>query len=479
MNNAGDLKRSFGLLPAIAIVIGSVIGSGIFVRPADMAALLGTPALIFLAWVAAAAFSFFNALIQAEIGAMIPKTGGQYTFMRYMFGNFWAYLYGWASFAVINTAGTASIAFICAEYSNYFLHLPRFSAFTEHSWMTYIPAVGKIYPLENFGIKLLTIVYLCILTLINYRSTKAGSRFQSVLTAVKLGAILFIIGGFFMSGKGTVQHFSTVVPGLNLSGFSLIAAFAAACTGALFSFDGWGNVIFMVGEIKWPQRNLPLALMGGLLICTLCYIGITAAYIFMLPLSAIAHSSLVASDAASVAFGVVGGGIISGFIVISTLGCVNANVLTAPRLTYSMAKTHEFFPSAAKIHPVFETPSSAFLLHLGWMIFTVLIGSFYLLADMFIFVTWCFNLMMIIGLFRLRRKMPDVPRPFKVWGYPWLPFLVLLGVCAYLVLTLYNDITAYNRGMAPVINSVFGIILTLLGIPLRLYFKVKGRNTAV
>ena len=471
-------RRSLGLWSATAIVIGSVIGSGIFIRPADIAALLGSPYLIFSVWIVAGAFTFFSALVQAEVGAMLPVTGGQYAFMRTMYGNFWAYLYGWAQFAVVNTAGTVAICFICAQYTTYFFALPHFSVATEQTFALHLPAIGTVFPLENFGVKMLTIFYLAVLTIVNYRSTSAGSGLQRFLTAIKIFSVAFIVLGFFFSGNGEMQNLNSNSLFIHPIGFNLLTAFVAAVTGALFSYDGWGNVIFVVGEMKSPQKNLPKSLIIGLGVCILCYITITAAYLYMMPVEAIANSKLVASDAAQVAFGNVGGGIIAAFIIISTLGCVNANILTPPRLTFAMAHHKEFFHFAGKIHPRFHTPSNALWLHLGWMIFTVLIGSFYLLADMFIFVTWCFNLMIVYGLFVLRKKMPDVERPFKVWGYPYIPIVVLILTLAYLLITLYTDITSYLDGKVPVINSVFGIAITLAGVPLYLFFRKRLKKNS-
>ena len=473
MDEDKTFRRSIGLWSAVAIVIGSIIGSGIFIRPADIAAQLGSPSLIFLVWVVAGGFTFFNALIQAEVGAMLPETGGQYAFMRTMYGNFWAYLYGWAQFAVVNTAGTAAICFIGAQYTEYFISLPHFSAATEQSFVIHLPAIGNIFPLQNFGVKCLTIFYLTVLTIINYRSTSFGSGVQRFLTFIKILSIAFIVFGFFISGKGSFENLSQESSVIHHSGLTLISAFIAAVTGALYSYDGWGNVIFVVGEMKSPRKNLPLSLIAGIAICILCYITITAAYLYILPVDLAAHSSLVASDAAQKAFGSVGGGIIAGFIIISVLGCVNANILTPPRLTFAMSHHKEFFHFAGKIHPRFHTPANALWLHLGWMIFTVLIGSFYMLADMFIFVTWCLNLMMIYGLFILRKKYPEAERPFKVWGYPVLPFTILILTLSYLVLTLYSDITSYLEGTVPIINSVFGIAFTLAGVPLFLFFRKK------
>ena len=478
MQLAPGFKRTIGLYTAISLVIGSVIGSGIFMRPAEMASLLGSPAQILLIWVIGGVLTLLVAMVIAELSAMFPETGGQYQLMRKMYGEFWAFLYGWANFAVINTAGTAGIAFICSQYLEYFFKLPRFSPEVEHSIVLHLPFIGDIMPLDNFGVKMTTIILLAILTYISYRSTRSGGLVQLIFTAAKVLAIIFLVGGLFLSHAGSFAHFSSESLSIKPMGFALIAAMVAATNGALQAYDGYGNLIYMAGEIKNPQRNIPRSLFIGIGACIVIYILVTASMMYMLPVDEMASSALVASDAAAKAFGVIGGGLIAFLICLSVMGATNASVLTAPRMTYAMAKEGKFFAFAGKEHPKFNTPGNAFLLHLGWMIIMVFTGSFYILADMYIFVTWLFNLLLIMGVFVLRKKMPDVHRPYKVWAYPWIPLIALLCTAFYLGMTLYTDIDSYLSGKTHLINSVFGIALTLVGVPFYLYFirKYKGVN---
>jgi basic amino acid/polyamine antiporter, APA family len=476
-----NFTRSIGLYTAVSIVIGSVIGTGIFIRPAEMAGLLGSPMLILLVWVVAGIFTLFVAMVNAEVGAMLPHTGGQYVFMQHMYGKFWAYLYGWANFAVINTAGTAGIAFICAQYAEYFFTLPRFTAATEHSVVLHLPMIGNILPLENIGVKMLTILLLVILTAVSYRSTKSGGRLQVFFTAAKVLAIVLLTGGLLFSGKGNSANLTTSSALIHPVGFVLLTAMMAAVNGALQAFDGWGNMVNVAGEIKNPSRNIPRSLAIGLLACVLVYLSITMAMAYMLPVDSMAKSTLVASDAASVAFGKTGGGIIAFLICLSVLGVTNASILAPPRMTFAMAQEGNFFSTAGKVHPRFGTPGNALLIHLVWMIVMVFSGSFYILADMYIFVTWLFNLLLVAGVFVLRRKMPDADRPYKVWGYPYVPILALLFNVFYLVITVVNDVSNYISGKTHIINSVFGIALTAVGIPFYWYFKSRytaSRNGA-
>src|SRR5687767_8451619 len=471
-----DFKRTIGLSTAIALVIATIIGSGIFMRPAEMAALLGSPLLIFSVWIIAGLFTMLSVMVLAEVAAMIPETGGTYAFMRHMYGNFWSYLYGWAAFAVINCAGSAGIAFITAQYLEYFFELPRFSPFIEESVVWHIPLVGDLFPLHDFGVKSLTIFILCILTWISYRSTKASGALMTIFSSAKVAAIILLVGGLFMSGKGSFSNFFESSELIRPAGFALLTAMVAACNGALQAFDGANNILYLTGEIKNPGKNIPRSLFIGLSVCIVIYLIINAAMIYVLPVDQMAGSKLVASDAAKIAFGIIGGGLVAFLISFSVLGTTASNVFTPPRMTFAMARDGQFFKMAGRVHPRFHTPGNALLIHLGLMILMVLSGSFFILADMYIFIVWTFNLMMMIGLFILRKKMPDKERPYKVWGYPWIPLLVILFNAFYLIITLVDDIQNYIEGKTRLMNSVFGIMVTAAGIPLYYYFRWKYKS---
>jgi basic amino acid/polyamine antiporter, APA family len=471
-----DFKRTIGLSTAISLVIGTVIGSGIFMRPAEMAELLGSPILVFSVWIVAGLFTMLSVMVLAEIAAMIPETGGNYAFMRHMYGDFWAYLFGWAAFAVVNCAGSAGIAFITSEYLEYFFSLPRFSPEIEQSVVFHIPLVGDLLPLHDFGVKSLTILILCILTWISYRSTKASGVLMNIFSAAKVAAIILLVGGLFISGKGSFSNFVQSSELIKPAGFALVTAFIAACNGALQAFDGSNNMLNVTGEIKDPSRNIPKSLFIGLSTCIIIYLIINASMIYVLPIDKMASSSLVASDAATVAFGAIGGGLIAFLISFSVAGTTTSNVFTSPRLTFAMAKDGQFFKMAGKVHPAFHTPGNALLVHLGLMILMVLSGSFFILADMYIFIVWTFNLMLMIGLFILRKKMPDKERPYRVWGYPWIPIIVILFNAFYLIITLIDDIQNYISGKTRLMNSVFGLVLTAAGIPLYYYFRWKYKH---
>jgi len=245
----------------------------------------------------------FGAMAYAELGTMFPETGGQYMYLRYAFGDFIAYLYGWSSIIVINTASIAAIAFVCASYAGYFIPLPHYSLATEHSVIFHIPLVGDILPLQNFGVKLLAIGIILVLTLINYLSVRLGNTVQFIATVLKTAVILLLVFGILFSGKGNVQNFITDAPDFHLSGWKLLIAFMAATTGAFAAYDGWNNLNMVAGEIKDPGKNITRSLIMGLWICIIVYVLVTLSYMYVLPMEVMAKSPLVASDAAAVVMG--------------------------------------------------------------------------------------------------------------------------------------------------------------------------------
>ncbi|MEP6596728.1 MAG: amino acid permease, partial [Ginsengibacter sp.] len=328
MHQPQELRKTIGLWSATTIVIGSVIGSGIFMKPATMAAQLGSPYLILIVWIVAGIISMFGAMAFAELGTMFPETGGQYIYLRKCFGDFVAFIYGWSTIAVINTASIAAIAFVCAAYTGYFLHIPHFDILTERSLILHIPMIGDIVPLQNFGVKSLAIVIIMLLTVVNYISVRSGNAIQFIATLLKTFAILILVVGILFSGKGSASNFITNSPGFHLTGLSLLAAFMAATTGAFTAYDGWNNLNMVAGEIKNPHKNITKSLLMGLLLCIIVYVLVTLAYMYVLPIHAIAVSPLVASDAAEKVFGIIGGTIIAVLIVVSTFGSTNINLLT-------------------------------------------------------------------------------------------------------------------------------------------------------
>jgi APA family basic amino acid/polyamine antiporter len=405
------------------------------------------------------------------MAAMMPEDGGQYALMRNIYGDFWGYLFGWASFAVINCAATAALAFIFSQYLEYFIPLPSFSAAVEQSIFIHIPLLGTVYPLENFGVKCCAILLLCLFTFISYRSTKSGGRLQDIFTIAKLSAIFILIAGFVSGQSGSFEQMTTSSLMIQPEGLTLVLAMAAAVNGALAAYDGCSNMLNVTGEIRDPGRNIPKGLIWGMFICIGVYITVTLGIMYVLKIDEMAMSELVAKDAALRSFGPIGAGLVAFFICLSVIGATNACILTPPRITFAMARDNRFFKSAGYVHPKFNTPGNALLFHLVWTVLLTLSGSFFMLADMSIFIVWLFNMFFVGGLFILRKKMPDANRPFKVWGYPWMPGFVFIGSLVFLVLIVTKDITNYTSGNSPVVNSLAAMVLTGLGIPLYYFFK--------
>lgn len=457
-----QLQRTLSFKATYAIVVGSVIGSGVFMKPAVMAGQLGSAWLLILVWIVAGLITLFGALSNAEAAAMFPETGGQYIFFQKMYGEGFAFVYGWSAFAVFNTAGNASIAYVCAQYTEYFVQLPRFSQAIEQSLHIPIPLIGAIYPLENIGVKSLTIFLVVLFTAINYFSVHYGSGLQRILTALKVLAIVLVVLGILFSGKGDWTNLqSTTATELNW-----LTAFMAAMAGAFWAYDGWNNITFIAGEVREPQRHIPKSLLLGLLTCISIYVLINLAFVYVLPLSAMTQSSFVASDAGKIALGTIGGGLIALLVILSTLGTTNANILSTARVTFALGKASDRLNWVGKVQPQYQTPGNALWLNAGWSILLIFSGSFDMLTDMLIFVSWFFYGMSAWGIIRLRRTMPDAARPYRVWAYPWPTILFVVFTAVFLVATLYTDIRLYQEGKSHLINAAFGMLIAGLGIPL-------------
>lgn len=479
MSGAPELERKLGTWACIAIVVGAVIGSSIFMKPATMAAQLGSPVLLLAVWVGAGIISLFGGMINAEVGSILPQTGGQYVYFRHMYGDFFAFLAGWASFVVINTASVAAIAYVFAEYTGVFVHLPRFSEATEQSFRIVIPFVGTLYPLAFIGTKVLAIAVIMGITFLNYFSVRVGGSFQIFFTALKVLVLLILVGIIFTSGKGDTAHFTELSKGYHLKGWAMVGAIIAATSGALAAYDGWNNLGMMAGEVRNPQRNITKGLLYGLGICIVMYVLTNQAYVYMLSVDQMAASPLVASDSLFPVMGKHGSELIALLVMISTLGAINGNVMPCARISFAMGHEKHFFSWIGKVHPRYKTPGNALWLHAVWSSLFVLTGSFDMLTDLFVFITWIFYGFAGYGIFILRRKMPEVPRAYKVWGFPYIPLIFVAFTVLYFVVTVYNDIQNYLNGKTPVINSVLGLILTCSGIPLYLYLKRKSSKTNV
>jgi len=471
------LLPSLGLFTTISIVVGAVIGSGIFAKPAVMADKLGSPELIIIIWIAAGLITLFGALTNAEVAGMMPATGGQYIFFREMYGDFYAYLYGWSMFIVVQSASIAAITYIFSMSADAFLHLPHLSDSAEQ-FALHIPLIGDIFPLKDIGVKGLTIVTILFLSGVNYIGVRLGGIVQSIFTTLKVAALMVIVVLAFTIGDGSFANFTQDT--LKPMDVGLFAGIIGALTAAFWAYDGWNNITYIAGEVKNPQRTIPVSLMVGTLIIMAVYIIFNLGVMYVMPIDDMRGKSLIAVDATSRIFSqidptwaVFGFGFVTMSIMISTFGTSNGTIMVTARLYFAMARNNLFFKPLGDLHTEYLTPHKSLLVQAVWSSVLVMTGTFDMLTDMLVFVQWIAYAMGAYGVFILRKRLPDVPRPYKVWGYPYIPAIFVIFASAFVVLILYNDISGYINGTTPFINSVFGLLLVSTGIPL--YYRFKNR----
>jgi APA family basic amino acid/polyamine antiporter len=299
--NAG-LIPTLGLFTTIMMVVGGVIGSGIFRKAGVMAGQVGSPEILLGVWLLAGIITLFGALTNAEVASIIPETGGQYIYFERMFGPFFAYLYGWAVFAVIQTGSIAAVAYVFAEYATQFVHLPAFGPALE-AFTIHLPFIGDVSPLAEIGVKGLAALLVIVLTAVNYLGVKFGGVVQDIFTVAKIAAMaLLFLGAFLLPTGGSFDNLNTPSVLIHPTGFAMAAAIAAAMQGAFWAYDGWNKLTYIAGEIKSPQINIPLGLGVGMVIVMAIYMLINVAYAYVLPIDVMAHSKLVAADVAEKCF---------------------------------------------------------------------------------------------------------------------------------------------------------------------------------
>jgi APA family basic amino acid/polyamine antiporter len=478
-SNAG-LLRTLGFFSTTMFVVGAVIGSGIFRKPGVMAGTLGSPELLLSVWVIAGLVTLIGALVNAEIAAMIPEAGGQYVFFHRMYGPLFAYVFGWAMFAVIKTGAIASLSYVFADGVAQFVPLPELSS-NAATFSIHLPFIGDIRPLADIGAKCVAASLVVVLTIVNYLGVRLGSAVQNIFTVAKLVALVGIVSvALLMPEVGRVENLTTASVTIRPVGLALIAAFAAALSGAFWAYDGWNDVSFIAGEVKNPQRNLPRGLILGMGIVIAVYLFVNLAYTYVLPVDVMAKSKLVAADVAERCFAG-GGRWIAIAIMISTFGAANSNILAAARIYFSMARRKVFPLVMGAVHPQFHTPSVSLLVQALWSILLLFSGTFDSITDTLVFVAWIFYAAGAYGIFILRRKEPSTPRPYRVPGYPILPWIFIGFAVIFLGLTIYNDIMNYRSAVAAgrpgIINSAFGTFLVFLGLPIYFFYKRRLANS--
>lgn len=461
----GQLVRSVTLAAATILVVSSVIGSGVYKKVAPMSAELLSPDLVLWAWVLAGVISLCGALSNAEIAGMMADSGGEYVYFRKIYGRFMAFMWGWSTFVVIKTAAVAGIAYVFSQSVNAIFPLPHLPESIENFQFL----VFK--PFENAGVKGLTIALILSLTFLNSRGLKDAAALSTWITRLVIVGLLGIVVSGLVFGGGSMANFST--PSIQYvdrdwTDFSFIKAMFTALLAAFWAYEGWNTLGFIGGEIKNPNRNLPLALFSGMMVIIGAYMLVNFTYLYVLPIDQIVGVHQSQNEIAAVAVvrhfaGGTGATLISIIILITTLGCTNATILMPPRVYYAMAKDGLFFPRAAEIHPKYNTPNPALWIQGFWACMLVLSGSFDQLTDMLIFAAFFFYGATAFGVFVMRIREPNAERPYKVWGYPVVPALFVLFCATLIVVTCMT----HPR------EAGLGVVLMLTGVPLYYYWNRK------
>jgi len=438
MSDQPKLKRVLSLLDATMINAGGIIGSGIFMVPATVAMFTGSASLFFMVWIAGGIVSLFGALSVAELGAAMPRAGGQYVYLSEAYGPVWGYLYGWSAVAVINTASIAAVGVAFSEYLRFF------------------------FPITDVSIKGIAVATIVLLTIINILDVKSGARFQNVFTISKLGAIFgIIILGLVMEG-GSNQNLSPFFSDQSFT--ELVGPLGLAMVSVLWTFDGWIFITYVAGEVKNPGRNIPLSLIFCMLIVVTIYLLLNYVLIYTLGFTGMNGSDLVVSDAASVFLGNKGAAIVTLIILISLIGANNGFVLTSARINYAMAKDKLFFYQASQIHPRFKSPANALIIQCVWASLLTFTGTFNQLITYIIFASWIFYGMSAGAVIILRNKKPDMERPYKTPAYPWIPIIFIL----FAIFLTINTIIEAPR------DAAIGAGIILAGLPMYYYWKNNG-----
>ena len=455
--------RALGPVEGTSIVVGTVIGSGIFVTPAAIAASAGKFGVgtILLVWAVCGLLSLAGALAYAELSAMFPRSGGQYVYLREAYGPLWGFLFGWMEFWVARAGSVATVAVGFAIYAGYFTHLD-----------------------SDWGVRWTAFVVVFVLTVINYLGVRWGGAIQVLFTATKVAALGALVVCAFGLPGGSAGHWQPFWSAGSGGAGALAAAVGLTMINVLWAYDGWANGAAVSEEMKDPQRNVPRALVAGTALVTGIYLAVNLAYHYVLPVAAVAESERVASQAAQVLLGPVGAGLVAAAVLISTFGSVNGMLLTGPRIFYAMARDRLFFREMGELHPRFRTPHSSILFQGLWSGVLILLPVNDILNRLFgwnlkvplfdqlltfvIFASWFFYGMTVAAVLVLRRTRPEAERPYRAWGSPWVPLLFVITSVAFVAHTLVTQ---------PV-EAVGGLLIVLSGLPAYAWWT-RRRNAEV
>ena len=498
-----ELVKGLGLTSATMLVMGSMIGSGIFIVSAEIGREVGSPALMIGAWVITGFMTIVAALSYGELAAMMPRAGGQYVYLREALGPLWGFLYGWTLFLVIQTGTIAAVGVAFGKFLGVFAPSISSTNWLLHFWKVPPIHVGSMV-LGNIDVgvntqNLMAILLVIFLSIVNIFGVKTGAAIQNVFTAAKVAALLGLAslgfafgrnptalaanfhGNFWHNAGLGAQHAVQVGVGGPIVLVSTLTILAVAQTGSLFSADAWNNVTFTAGEVKNPSRNLPLSLAMGTGVVIALYIACNFIYLCALPLNGVeggatflargishATEDRVGTAVMTQMFASIGGQLMAAAIMISGFGCANGLILSGARVYYAMAKDGLFFRKVSRLHPTYKTPAVSLMVQMMWTCVLCISGSYSQLLDYIIFAVLVFYILTIVGLFVLRRTHPDAVRPYKAVGYPVLPII-------YIVMALFIDVVLLRY--KPQFTWP-GLIVVLLGIPVYYAWSRSSRATS-
>ncbi len=437
-------------------MIGTVIGSGVFLVPSTMIRNVGSVRTLFVVWVLSGFLSLFGALTYAELAAAMPEAGGEYVYLRAAYGPFWGFLYGWTQFWVAKSGSIATLA------AGFYTYLSAFYPFLGRAVVViplHVGPGGSLLEI-HYG-QLVAIGVILTLAAINYAGVEAGGNLQVGVTALKMLLIAAVIAVGIFSGRGDFSHL-----GMSIRSVGGVAGFFAAMVSALWAYDGWNNVSMVSSEIREPQRNLPRSLILGTVAVIATYILINLAYFHVLAPADVEASHRVAADMMSRLYGNAAAGGVTLAVLISILAALNGSILTGSRVPYAMARDGLFFQAAARVHPKYKTPGGATILLSLWSCIVVLSGWFDDLYNFVIFGSWILYLLTAASVFVLRRKMPNLERPYRVIGFPFVPVLFILVAGVLLVSTFQTRPR----------ESLMGLALMAAGVPFYWFWQDKGEK---
>lgn len=438
LHGDGALPRRLGIWSAAAVLVGSTIGSGIFRVPGEVAGQVGTVGALALLWIGGALVVLCGALTIAELAGMFPRSGGIFVFLKESYGPMPAFLFGWTELLVIRPSALGAIAVTFAEYAR------------------------RVMGFGEVGVPWMAAVAILVLGVGNIVSIRWAAAVQNVSTVAKVGAILLLAVVAFAFGDAAQGALAGEVA-MSPLGWG---AFGLAMVSVMWAYDGWADVTFVAGEVKDPQRVLPRAIIGGVLAVVVVYLIINAAYLYVLPLATMAGAPLVAAEAATAVFGAVGASLVAGLVMVSTFGALNGATMTGPRIFWAMADERLFFRPIGAVHPRFKTPWAAITLACSLGIAYVLNRDFNQLAGSFVLGIWPFYALAVLGVYLLRKRRPDLARPYRTAGYPLVPAVFLLAALGMLV----------NSAIEDPRNTLVGFAIILAGIPVYYIWKAVRKD---